>query len=110
MARKQPEDLRSHRWYRATDLRSEPCRVDTPVDPALPSPPRYLIWFGIPPFLMAFVIASLDPMAGLALLACLATMVIALSVLFRLERKHAVLRDRVDVPVPPRPASKTYPR
>jgi hypothetical protein len=45
--------------------------------------PPYLVFFGIPPFLAAFVVTALDPMGGVALLACLTVMVIVLNVLQR---------------------------
>jgi hypothetical protein len=34
--------------------------------------PPHLVWFGIPPFVTAFVLAAVDPFAGLAVLACMA--------------------------------------
>jgi hypothetical protein len=59
------------------------------VDGSAPdSSPRYLIYFGIPPVITAFAVASLDPMAGLALLACLTVMVIVLKLLFRFAAQH----------------------
>jgi len=48
--------------------------------------PPYLVWFGIPPFVTAFVLAAVDPFAGLALLACMAIMAIVLHVLPRHTR------------------------
>ena len=51
-----------------------------------PDLPRYLIHFAIPPFLTALVLVSIDPLVGLALLPCMAVMVIVLKLLFRYER------------------------
>jgi hypothetical protein len=48
--------------------------------------PPYLVWFGIPPFVTAFVLAAVDPFAGLALLACMAIMAIVLRILPRHTR------------------------
>jgi hypothetical protein len=46
--------------------------------------PSYLIYFGMPLYLAAIVISSIDPMAGPVLLAVMAIMVITLKMLSRL--------------------------
>ena len=66
------EEWRPGALDRPRPHRSEPHRV-----------PPYLIYFGIPPFMAAFVVAVLDPLAGLALLACLTIMTVVLNVLLR---------------------------
>jgi hypothetical protein len=48
--------------------------------------PRYLIWFAVPPYLAALVIAAIDPMAGLALLASLMIMVVVPTIVLRWMR------------------------
>ena len=48
--------------------------------------PPYLVWFAVPPFIGAFVIADIDPNAGLALLACMTIMAVVLKVLIRVAR------------------------
>jgi len=45
--------------------------------------PSYLIYFGIPPYIAAIIVSTIYPMAGLALLAVLAVMVVTLKLLFR---------------------------
>jgi hypothetical protein len=41
----------------------------------------YLVYFAVPPYLAAFVIAAVDPRAGLALLATFMIIVVVLNVL-----------------------------
>jgi hypothetical protein len=43
--------------------------------------PTYLVYFGIPPFVTAFVLTAIDPFAGLALLACMVIIWIVLMLL-----------------------------
>ena len=46
--------------------------------------PRYLVYFGIPPYIAAIVVSIIYPMAGLALLLVLIVMVVTLKLLSRL--------------------------
>jgi hypothetical protein len=58
--------------------------------PARQGVPAYLIYFGIPPFLAAFVVSAVDPMAGLVLVACLIIMVITVNIVLRVSRKQGL--------------------
>jgi hypothetical protein len=62
--------------------------------PAPPDVPSYLVYLAIPPFLAAFLVGYLDPLAGIAMLVCLAVMVIVLNVLLRFGRSDSAGRDR----------------
>lgn len=50
--------------------------------------PRYLICFAIPPIVTAFVLSVVDPYAGLAMLANVAVMAIALRILSHAKRSE----------------------
>ena len=67
------------------ELRPHPRATDARARPAVPP---YLIYFGIPPFVAAFVLTVLDPFAGLTLVVCLTVIVITVNIVMRFSRKR----------------------